>query len=63
MTDRVFEDPIGFTVLSRFGSAELYLFEDRSVQLKVSEGRDLSIFSMTAEEATAMKEFLIEQGY
>jgi len=63
MTDRVFEDPIGFTVLSRFGSAELYLFEDRSVQLKVSEGRDLSIFSMTAEEATAMKEFLIKQGY
>jgi hypothetical protein len=63
MTDRVFEDTIGFTVLSRFGSAELNLFKDRSVQVIVSEGRDLSVFSMTAEEATMLKEFLIRKGY
>jgi hypothetical protein len=62
MTDRVFEDPIGFSVLSRTGSAEFNIFKDFSVQVIVSEGRDLSVFAMTSEEATMLKEFLIRKG-
>ena len=68
MTDRIFEDQIAFEVLGKYGDMELYLYEDRSVRVKVTEGggsydTQHAIFNLTAEEATRMKEFLIKSGY
>lgn len=68
MTDRVFEDQVSFGVSNRYAVAEFYLFENRGVTVNVAEGigrldRQNATFSMTAEEATALKEFLIKKGY
>jgi hypothetical protein len=69
MTDRVFEDQISFEVSSRHADVEFYLFEDRTVKVKVSEcGGSIyesknASFNMTPEEATRLKEFLIQKGY
>ena len=67
MTDRVFEDQTSFEVSNRYADVEFYLFEDRTVKVKVTEGGfgdgGYASFNMTAEEATALKEFLIRKGY
>lgn len=68
MTDRVFQDAISFEVLGKYGDMELYLYEDSSVRVKVTEGgggydTQHAIFNMTPEEATMLKEFLILKGY
>ena len=68
MADRVFQDYTSFGVSSRYAVVEFYLFENRGVTVNVSEGigradRQNAAFSMTAEEATALKEFLIRKGY
>ena len=68
MTDRVFEDQVSFGVSNRYSVVEFYLFENRGVTVNVAEGigrldRQNATFGMTAEEATALKEFLIKKGY
>lgn len=68
MTDRIFEDQTSFEVSNRYADVEFYLFEDRTVKVKVTEGGSTyesqnASFNMTAEEATALKEFLIRKGY
>ena len=67
MTDRVFEDARSFEVSDGGRSIEVYVFDEGDVMITVSEesGWDSqrAHFTMTAEEATAMKNFLIKQGY
>ena len=68
MTDSIFEDQTSFEVSSRHSSVEFYLFESREVKVNVTEGGSTyesqnASFNMTAEEATALKEFLIRKGY
>ena len=67
MTDRVFEDARSFEVSGGGRSAEVYVFEDTDVMIEVIEdaGWDSqrASFTMTAKEATALKEFLIRKGY
>jgi len=67
MTDRVFQDDRSFEVSSKGRSVEVYVFEDTEVTITVDEdaGWDSqrASFTMTAEEATALKEFLIRKGY
>ena len=68
MTDRVFQDYTSFEVSNRYANVEFYLFESREVKVNVTEGSGSwdsqnASFNMTAEEATALKEFLIRKGY
>ena len=68
MTDRVFQDYTSFEVSNRYANVEFYLFESREVKVNVTEGTGSwdsqnASFNMTAEEATALKEFLISKGY
>jgi len=67
MTERVFEDERSFEVSSKGRSVEVYAFEAGDVNIEAIEdaGWDSqrASFTMTAEEATKMKEFLIKQGY
>lgn len=67
MTDRVFEDARSFEVSGGGRSVEAYVFEAGDVKVEVMEdaGWDSqrASFTMTAEEATLLKEFLIRKGY
>jgi hypothetical protein len=67
MTDRVFEDARSIEVSGGHRDVEVYVFETADVMITVSEeaGWDSqrASFTMTAEEATAMKLFLIKHGY
>lgn len=68
MTDAIFEDQISFEVFSRHADVEFYLFEDRTVKVRVNEGgagydSSHASFNMTPEAATQLKEFLIRKGY
>jgi hypothetical protein len=74
MTDRVFEDARSFEVSGDGREVEVYVFDpntsDRDqgeVMIVAREGtgwdRQRASFTMTAEEATALKEFLIRKGY
>jgi len=67
MTDRVFEDVTSFEVSGGGRCVEAYVFEAGDVIIKVEEeaGWDSqrASFTMTAEEATKLKEFLIRKGY
>ena len=68
MTDRVFQDYTSFEVSNRYANVEFYLFESREVKVNVTEGSGSwdsqnASFIITAEEATALKEFLIRKGY
>lgn len=67
MTDRVFEDARSFEVSGGGRSVEAYVFEAGDVMIKVEEeaGWDSqrASFTMTVEEATLLKEFLIRKGY
>lgn len=67
MTDRVFQDARSFEVSGGGRSVEVYVFEAGRVMIKVEEeaGWDSqrASFTMTLEEATMLKEFLISKGY
>jgi hypothetical protein len=67
MTDRVFEDARSWEVSGSGRCVEVYMFEAGDVMITANEdaGWDsqCASFTMTAEEATLMKEFLIKQGY
>ena len=67
MTDRVFEDARSWEVSDRGRWVEVYVFEDDDVMITAAEdaGWDSQrvSFTMTAEEATMLKEFLISKGY
>ena len=69
MTDRVFQDYTSFGVSSRYAVVEFYLSPLLcGITVNVAErigslDRQNASFNMTAEEATALKEFLIRKGY
>ena len=74
MTDRVFEDARSWEVSGKSHSVEFYVFDpDTSDQdqgeVMITADEDASwdrqrvSFTMTAAEATALKEFLIKKGY
>lgn len=74
MTDRVFEDARSWEVADRGGSVEVYVFDpgisgfnagEVMITVDQAAGWDsqLANFTMTAEEATRLKEFLIRKGY
>lgn len=67
MTDRVFEDERIFGVAYRSEDVEVYVFDDRNVKIEVTEdagwNSQRANFTLTAEEATLLKEFLIRKGY
>lgn len=69
MTDRVFEDARSWEVSDRYGDVEVYVFDQKTsdqdqgeVMISVGEDRRNN-FTITAEEATSLKEFLIRKGY
>ena len=74
MTDRVFEDSRSFEVSGDGREVAVYVFDPKTsdrdqgeVMITTREGTDWDYqrasFTMTAEEATALKEFLIRKGY
>jgi hypothetical protein len=67
MTDRVFEDDRSFEVSGGGRSVEAYVFAGGDIMITTNEDNgwdsQRASFTMTAEEATAMKNFLIKQGY
>lgn len=67
MTDRVFQDERSFEVSGGGRWVEAHVFEAGDVMITVGEdaGWDSqrASFTMTAEEATMLKEFLISKGY
>ena len=67
MTERVWEDDRSFEVSGGGRSVEVYVFAGKDVMITATEdaGWDSQLvsFTMTAEEATMLKEFLIRKGY
>jgi hypothetical protein len=67
MTDRVFEDDRSFEVSGGARSVEAYVFAGGDIMITANEDNgwdsQRASFTMTAEEAIAMKNFLIKQGY
>ena len=74
MTDRVFEDARSFEVSGGGREVEVYVFNpetsDRDPGAVMITTREDAVwdtqrasFTMTAEEATLLKEFLIRKGY
>jgi len=72
MTDRVFEDARSWEVSNNGREVEVYVFDSyrgclSEVTITVREESDWdsqrASFALTAEEATALKEFLIRKGY
>lgn len=67
MTDRVFQDERSWEVSGGGRSLEAYVFEAGDVMITATEDASWDSqranFTMTAEEATLLKEFLIRKGY
>jgi hypothetical protein len=73
MTDRVFEDARSFEVSCKGREVEVYVLDSKifdhqgevmvTVREEASWDSQRASFTMTAAEATAMKEFLIRKGY
>jgi hypothetical protein len=67
MTERVWEDDRSFEVSGGGRSVEVHVFAGKDVMITATEdaGWDSQLvsFTMTAEEATMLKEFLIRKGY
>jgi hypothetical protein len=74
VADRIFENQNSFEVSGKGREVEVYVFDPKTsdrdqgdVMITVSEEASWdsrrASFTMTAEEATAMKNFLIKQGY
>ena len=68
MSERVFEDDRSWEVSGGGRSVEVYVF-DGAGDVMITAAEDAGYdsqranFTMTAEEATAMKNFLIKKGY
>jgi hypothetical protein len=68
MTNRVFEDSRSIEVVDCIGSVEVCVMETTDVMIEVRNEPsewDVQIarFTMTAEAATRIKDFLIKKGY
>lgn len=74
MTDRVFQDERSWEVSSKGCYVEVYVFDPKTsdrdqdeVMITVNEdagwNSQRANFTITAEEATLLKEFLIAKGY
>ena len=67
MTDRVFEDEHSFEVSGDVRSVEVYVFAGGDIMITENEDNSWdsqrASFTMTAEEATMLKDFLIRKGY
>lgn len=74
MTDRVFENANSWEVSGGGREVEVYVFDPRTsghpqgdvmitAREEASWDSQRASFTMTAEEATALKEFLIRKGY
>ena len=74
MTDRVFEDARSFEVSGGGRCVEAYVFDPKTSyrtqgEVMITAREEASwdsqrvSFTMTSEEATALKEFLIRKGY
>ena len=67
MNDRVFQDDRSWEVSDRGDYADVCVFDDRKVMIVAYEDAGYNSqrahFTMTAEEATSLKEFLIRKGY
>jgi hypothetical protein len=74
MTDRVFEDARSWEVSGGGRSVEVYVFDPKTSdrdqgEVMITADEDAgwdsqrASFTMTAAEATALKEFLIRKGY
>ena len=68
MSDRIFQNHNSFEVSGRGDSVEFDTYSKdgtMTVRCDVNAGWDSQVayFNMTREEATALKNFLIEQGY
>ena len=70
MIDRTFQDENSFEVSTRSNSVEVYVFDDSNDNQVMITGKEeagwdsqSTSFVMTPAEATALKEFLINQGY
>jgi hypothetical protein len=67
MSERIFENENGFEVSDRSGDIDFTVNGDRTLTIHATEEGEWNsqsiFFMVTAEEATAMKNFLIKQGY
>ena len=67
MANKVFEDNRSWEVFDKRGEVELFTFEDGALMVTTREHQrwesQNAHFTMTRQEATAMKEFLIKKGY
>jgi hypothetical protein len=67
MTDRVFEDARSWEVSDRYSTVEVYASDPGEVIITMREDADwdsqYANLTITAEEATMLKEFLIRKGY
>lgn len=67
MTDRVFEDDRSWEVSGGGRCVDVYMFDAGDVMIAVDEDNgwdsQRASFTMTAAEATLLKEFLIRKGY
>ena len=67
MTDRVFEDARSWEVTDRYSTVEVYASDPGEVMITTREEADWDSqrvsFTISAEEATMLKEFLIRKGY
>ena len=64
MTNKTFEDHRSIDFTDHLGrSVEFYMFENGQMHIDAMEGSENACFVMTAEDATALKEFLIKRGY
>ena len=67
MSNGVFEDNRSWEVSDKRAEVELFTFEDGALMVTAREHQGWESqnaqFTMTRQEATAMKEFLIKKGY
>jgi hypothetical protein len=65
MTDRVFQDERSFEVSDGGHWVEVYIYGDITITIYKYHGWDSqrASFTITAQEATMLKEFLISKGY
>ena len=64
MTNKTFEDHRSIDFTDHLGrSVEFYMFENGQMHIDAMEGSENACCVMTAEDATALKEFLIKRGY
>lgn len=67
MSERIFEDHYGFEVFDVTGDIDFNVNVDKTLTIHATEEAGWNsqniFFQMTAEEATALKNFLIKQGY